>query len=176
MTRRFACLSLLALVLTAPLMPADDKKPAEPAGTEDGFRMTPDEKQLLEMTNAERAKEKLPQLTPNPLLFKIARLHSANMAKKGEMNHVLDGKTPPQRTLAGGYNYRRVAENIAMSEKYPKEERPPLKEIMEGWMNSDIHRENILRSGMEDIGLGIARNDKGEIYFTQLFATPRKKR
>lgn len=176
MTRWFACLPLLALVLAAPALPADDPKPAEPARAEAGFPLTGEEKELLELTNAERAKQKLPPLKPNPLLFKVARLHSANMAKKGEMNHVLDGKTPAQRTLDGGYNYRRVAENIAKAENFAKAGGPPLKEIVEGWMNSEVHRENILRSGMEEIGLGIARNDKGEVYYTQLFATPRKKR
>jgi uncharacterized protein YkwD len=170
MTRLFACLPLLALFLAAPALPADDTKPAEQGKAEAGFRMTADEKELLEMTNAERAKEKLPPLVPNPLLFKVARLHSANMAKKGEMKHVLDGKTPGERTLAGGYDYRKVAENLAVSDG------APLKEIVENWMKSEVHRDNILRSGLEEIGMGIARNDKGDIYYTQLFATPRKKR
>jgi uncharacterized protein YkwD len=165
MIRLLASLPLLAVVLAAPLTSADDKKKDEPA-----FEMTADEKQLLEMTNAERAKEKLPPLKPNPVLTKIARAHSANMAKKGEMKHVLDGKTPAQRTADGGYDYARVAENIAVSEN------AELKDVMEGWMNSKTHRENILRTGLEEIGLGLARNDKGEVYYTQLFGTQRKKR
>jgi uncharacterized protein YkwD len=176
MTRSFACLPLLALVLAAPALLADDKKPTEQAKAEDGFRMTADEKALLEMTNAERAKEKLPPLKPNPLLFKVARLHSENMAKKGEMNHVLDGKNPQQRTEAGGYVWRRVAENIAKSENFARGDGLPLKEIVEGWMNSKIHRDNILRNNVEEIGLGIARTDKGEVYYTQLFAAPGTKR
>jgi uncharacterized protein YkwD len=122
------------------------------------------------MTNDARAKEKLPPLKPNPVLFRIARLHSANMAKQGEMNHVLDGKNPAQRTLAGGYDYAKVAENIAESNG------APLKDIMEGWMNSKIHRDNILKAGFEEGGLGVARNDKGNVYYTQLFGTQRKKR
>jgi uncharacterized protein YkwD len=42
-------------------------------------------------------------------------------------------------------------------------------------MESAEHRKNILGVGYEEIGLGVARNDKNKIYFTQLFATPRKK-
>ncbi len=164
MTRLFASLPLLVLVLAAPALQADDPKKA-PA-----FQMTAEEKVLLDLTNAERAKEKLPPLSPNPLLFKVARLHSANMAKKGEMNHVLDGKGPGDRTLAGGYDYAKVAENLAVSDG------APLKEIVENWMNSKVHRDNILRGNLEEIGMGMARNDKGEIYYTQVFATARKKR
>ena len=165
MIRLLAALPLLAVALASPPLAADDKKKDEPP-----FELTADEKQILEMTNAERAKEKLPPLKPNPVLTKIARAHSANMAKKGEMKHVLDGKNPAQRTADGGYDYARVAENIAVGEN------AELKDIMEGWMNSKVHRENILRTGLEEIGLGIARNDKGEVYYTQLFGTQRKKR
>jgi uncharacterized protein YkwD len=45
---------------------------------------------------------------------------------------------------------------------------------MKGWMDSKGHRENILNPGFTEIGIGIARNDKGETYFTQEFAKPRK--
>src|SRR5579885_2357933 len=72
MIRLLAVLSALAFVVAVgPLLAEDAKK--EPA-----FKMTADEKKILELTNAERAKEKLPPLAPNPTLFKIARLHSAN--------------------------------------------------------------------------------------------------
>jgi uncharacterized protein YkwD len=151
---------------------ADDK--AEPR-----FKMTDEEKLLLEMTNAERAKHKLPPLTPNATLFKVARAHSANMARQEKMEHILDGKTPSQRTLAAGYDYRRVAENVAEFEygKPPEDKDKPdplaLKEIMKGWMESAGHRKNIL-GNYEEIGLGVARNDKNQVYFTQVFATPRK--
>ena len=50
-----------------------------------------------------------------------------------------------------------------------------LKEIMKGWMESPEHRKNILGAGYEQVGIGIGRTDKGKLYFTQLFATPRKK-
>jgi uncharacterized protein YkwD len=163
---RLVCLS--ALVFLAGLPADEDKKDAPPKQAD--FKMTRVEKQILEWTNAVRAGEKLPPLAPNPVLFTIARAHSQNMAKKGEMNHVLDGKTPAQRTLEGGYDYAKVGENIAYSDG------APLKDILDGWMNSKHHRENILRPNFEEIGLGVARNARGEIYFTQLFATPRKKK
>ncbi len=163
MIRLLAVLSALAFVVAVgPLLAEDAKK--EPA-----FKMTADEKKILELTNAERAKEKLPPLAPNPTLFKIARLHSANMAKKGEMKHELDGKGPAQRTEEGGYDYAKVAENIGLTEGLP------LEAIMKSWMESKAHHDNILDAGLHEIGIGIAHNDKGEVYYTQLFGRPRKK-
>jgi uncharacterized protein YkwD len=167
-------LTAVVFALAGPgVRPADDK--AAPA-----VEMTKEEQQLLELTNAERAKEKLPPLTPNATLFKVARRHSANMARKDEMNHVLDGKGPAERTRDAGYNYRRVAENIAEFEfGKPAEAQKPLdaaviKEIMQLWMNSAVHRKNILDGRVEEIGLGVARNEQGKVYFTQVFGTQRK--
>src|SRR5436309_7032417 len=87
----------------------------------DKFELTKDEKKLLELTNKEREKKKLPALKPNALLFKAARAHSANMARQEKMEHVLDGKTPGQRAKAAGYRYDWIAENIAAGEDWPLE-------------------------------------------------------
>jgi uncharacterized protein YkwD len=160
--------TFLAALLLLPVIwchaPAGDEK-KEPAK----LTLSEDEKTLLELTNKERAKEKMPPLEPNPLLFKMAREHSANMAKKGEMNHVLDGKTPPDRAKAAGYDYLNIAENIAAAEN------TPLPDVMKGWMDSKIHRDNILSKEVTEIGLGIARTEKGEYFYTQVFGRPKKK-
>ena len=156
---RFVILLSVVSVLTAAFAPAaDDKKDAPP------LKLSDDEKTLLDLTNAEH-KEKLPPLTANPLLFQAARDHSANMAKKGEMKHVLDGKNPQDRLDAVHYDFRKCGENIAYSDGIS------LQEIMKGWMNSKAHRENILDPAFTEIGIGVARNDKGEVYYTQDFGT-----
>jgi uncharacterized protein YkwD len=142
---------------------ADDKKEPEK------LELTQAEKELLELTNQERAKEKLPPLKPNLVLFRVARAHSANMAKKGEMKHDLDGKNPAQRVRAAGYAYRELAENIAWGEG------ETLEGVMKGWMKSKIHRDNILHGSFAEIGIGIVRTEKGEMYYTQVFALPKKK-
>ena len=165
MIRTLSGVWFLALFAVAvPFVPAEDKKEAPQV------EMTKDEKMLLELLNKERTKKELPPLQPNPLLFKVARAHSANMAKQEKMEHVLDGKNPGQRVLAAGYDYGKAAENIAVSEGT----RPPLRVIVKGWMESKIHRDNLLDDKVTETGLGIAKNDKGEIYYTQVFARPRK--
>jgi uncharacterized protein YkwD len=157
MTRRLALAFGLVLLVAA----APDKK--DPPKVE----MSGDEKALFELVNKEREGQKLPPLLPNRILIEVARAHSANMAKQGKMEHVLDGKTPAKRVEAAGYDYRRVGENIAWSDG----DTPA--NIVKGWMNSKSHRENILREGYTETGLGVVRNAKGEIYYTQVFATPR---
>src|SRR5262249_42430981 len=165
MIRALSGLWFLALfAVAAPFLPAEDKKEAPK------FAMTKDEQTLLELLNKERAEKELPPLRPNPLLFKVARGHSANMAKQEKMEHILDGKNPGQRVLAAGYDYGKVAENIAVSEGAAA----PLSMIVKGWMESKIHRDNLFNEQMSETGLGIAKNDKKEVYYTQIFARPRK--
>jgi uncharacterized protein YkwD len=158
---------LTLLLLAAPLVLADDKKEAPKTETR---TERSDEQTLLELVNKERAKKKLPPLRPNAILSKVARGHSANMAKQGKMEHVLDGKDPGDRVLAAGYDWGKVSENIAVSEPPGA----PLPQIVKEWMNSETHRKNLLSDRVTETGLGIAKNSKGEVYYTQLFARPRK--
>lgn len=165
MIRFFSRLSLLILVpLTASIGLAEDKKESAK------FEMTKEEQTLLKLLNKERAKADLPALKPNPLLFKAARGHSANMAKQEKMEHVLDGKRPSQRVEATGYDWGKVSENLAVSEGGES----PLDKIVKSWMDSKTHRENLLSGRVTETGLGIARNAKGDIYYTQIFARQRR--
>jgi len=133
------------------------------------FELTKEEKKLLELTNKEREKEKLPPLKPNSLLFKIARAHSTNMAKQGKMEHVLDDKNPVQRLKESGYKYAYFGENIAYGQD-------DFDQLMKGWMSSEGHRKNILSKNFTEIGLGIARSKDDVPYFTQVFGQPAKSR
>ena len=129
------------------------------------FQMSKEEKQLLDLTNQERKKEKLPLLKPSPLLFKIARAHSANMAKQNKMSHVLDGKNSAQRVKEGGYRYLSTGENIAFGDLSQEA-------LVKAWMGSKLHRANILSKKVTEIGLGIVPDKNGVPYYTQLFAKP----
>src|SRR6185437_9273688 len=100
MIRSVLRLSVLMLVpLAASLVRADDPKESTK------FKMSAEERTLLDLLNKERTKADLPALKPHPLLFKAARAHSANMAKQRKMEHELDGKRPTQRVEAAGYNW-----------------------------------------------------------------------
>src|SRR5947209_7305321 len=163
MTHSLPCGVALALLFLHCLRLASADERKEPARVQ----LSDAEKTILELTNKERARKDLPPLEPDPILCRVARAHSANMVRKGEMKHVLDGKNPAQRVDEAGYDYGRVGENIAFSDGlHPAE-------IVRSWMNSKVHRENILNSKFKHIGLGVARNDKDEVYYTQVFGTPR---
>jgi uncharacterized protein YkwD len=166
MSRLSVCLVVLPLLALGifSLTAADDPKPKD----ESKFELSKEEKEILKLTNEEREKEKLPVLELHPLLVKAARAHSANMAKQEKMDHVLDDKNPGQRVEAAGYKWMHVGENIAATDS----ETPPA--IVKLWMDSKLHRANILGKEFRHIGIGIAKNDKGETYYTEVFASPLK--
>lgn len=133
------------------------------------FTLSAAEKKLLDLTNAEREKEELPPLKANPILTKLARAHSQNMAKQEKLGHDLDCKSPFDRLREAKYEYQRAAENVAQSG-----EQASMADIMKLWLDSEPHRANILGDGYTEIGIGVAKNDKGEVYATQVFAKPFK--
>ena len=142
------------------------------SGDDDKVKLTPEEEKILELTNEARKEKKLPPFKVSPLLTKLARKHSANMAKQRKLEHTLDGKGPEQRIRESGYPYVSWAENIVMNRDTPA----GIKQCFQWWMESPPHRANILKPGLREIGIGMARTDKGQIFFTQVFATPRKQR
>src|SRR5262245_26583683 len=131
-------------------------------------KLSEEERAILEWTNQVREKEKLPALKAHPQLFAAARSHSANMAKKKEMKHELDGKSPDQRVLDTGYDYAEVGENLAGGDG-------PVPEFFKLWLKSPAHRDNIVNEKYQEIGIGLARDDKGQLYCTVVFGAQRKK-
>jgi uncharacterized protein YkwD len=133
----------------------------------DQLKLTEEEQAVIDSTNAERKKANLKPLAANALLMKAARLHAANMAKQDKLDHVLDKKNPADRVKDTGYRYFATGENIAWNPATPAD-------AVKGWMDSPPHKENILNNKYTEIGVALAKNEKGEIYWVQVFGTPRK--
>lgn len=151
------------MILLSPFqLSGQDKKSKEK------FKITKVEKKILDLTNRERKKANLPPLKPNPLLFKVAREHSKNMAKKRKLDHFLDGVSPFQRLKKAGYRYYHSGENIG----YGNAAWTPDK-IMDGWMKSEYHRKNILHKRYKEIGIGQGTTEDGISYYTQVFGLPK---
>jgi len=127
--------------------------------------LAPHEQALLDATNQARMKEGLVTLRPARLLMNAAREHAANMSKQNILSHELDGKNVDQRVKERGYTYFNVGENIAYNDATPEA-------AVESWMNSPGHRANILKKDFSEIGVGTARNEQGEPYYTQVFGRP----
>jgi uncharacterized protein YkwD len=120
---------------------------------------------LIDLTNQERRKQELQELTVDPLLMKMARDHSANMAKQNIMSHELNGVTFQQRLEQSGYKASMAGENIAAGQPTPAD-------AIAAWMKSPGHRANILNPDFTQIGVGIAQSAAGIFYYTQDFGTP----
>ncbi len=131
------------------------------------LEMTADERVILDLTNEARTKENLTAVKAESVLFGVARAHAANLAKKGELNHILDGKNPADRVRDSGYRYTWVGENIAAGDRWTPQK------TFKVWMDSKIHKDNIMDEKYKEIGLGIARGEDGQIYYVQVFAAPR---
>jgi uncharacterized protein YkwD len=155
---------LLLLFVLVPFAVARDKTDPKKDAKKDEFKLTAEEKAVIELTNAERKKadKGLEPLKMNPQLMEAARAHAANMAKQDKLDHVLDEKEPVDRTKAAGYKSRFVGENIAWNQKSPAQ-------VVAGWMKSEGHRENILRPEYAEIGVAVVRNTKGQPYWVQVF-------
>ncbi|MGW0662174.1 CAP domain-containing protein [Streptodolium elevatio] len=122
--------------------------------------------EVIALTNAERANHGMGSLSAEPHLTQAAQAHSDDMAARDYFDHAsLDGRQPADRVRATGYDYSRVAENIAAGQPTPAE-------VVQGWMNSPGHRANILTPELTQIGIGIAHGGSYRIYWTQVFGTP----
>jgi uncharacterized protein YkwD len=160
------CVLMFALIASVGAQEKKEEPKIEPKKEE--LKLSKDEEAVIDLTNAERKKADLMPLKPNLKLMTAARDHAANMAKQDKFEHNLDGKEPADRVKDAGYIYSRTGENIAWNPKTPKE-------VVQGWMNSPPHRENILKPEYTEVGVAVAKNKKGEGYWVQVFGTPRKK-
>ena len=139
--------------------------PALTRGDDPPLKMSEEEQEVVKLINAQRKLAGLEEFQPNIKLFESARLHAANMARQNKLDHELDGKTMVDRLQASGYNLESVAENIARKQTTPRK-------LIAGWMDSEGHKKNMLTSDFVHVGVGMAKNDKGELYWVAVFASP----
>jgi len=87
---------------------------------------------------------------------------SLYMARTGNFTHVWkNGSTFVARSHAAGYQ-QPSGENIAWGYRTSQE-------VIDAWMASPGHRENILNCDAHSIGTGVAYGDNGLPYYTQVF-------
>ena len=108
------------------------------------------------------------KLTRNLRLQSAAQRQSDWMVKHDQFSHDgRGGSEPLNRAAPAGYNGQYVGENIF---KHPVDrDRKKLgKKLVDGWMKSPGHRENILNDRFIHIGVGVAER-KGYVFVTQKF-------
>lgn len=118
------------------------------------------ETQVVELTNAERAKYGLAPLKAHAPLMAVAQAKSEDMAANNYFSHNSPTLGSPfDQMKAAGISYRAAGENIAQGQRSPEE-------VVQAWMNSEGHRANILNANFTHIGVGYVESGN---YWTQQF-------
>ncbi len=124
---------------------------------------------LYELTNAEREKEGLSPLSYNEKLAAAAQKKAEDMFAKNYWSHYApDGTTPWSFILGSGYKYEYAGENLAKNFMFTDG-------VVDAWMKSPTHRENIMRKEYNEIGFAIANgvlNGEETTLVVQMFGTP----
>ena len=126
---------------------------------------------VIALTNVERNRFGLSPLSFDSQLSRAAQQHSVDMAVNDYFNHQgLNGSTPRDRIRSAGYQDWTSGENIAAGQTTPEA-------VVQAWMNSPGHRENLLNPNFQSIGIGyfFLTQDTGKYnyyhYWTQKFGT-----
>lgn len=128
--------------------PPPSKKPS-PSPTDASART-----EVLALVNQERAKVGCSPLSTSAPLTSLAQNFSEDMAARGFFDHTdPDGDTPWDRAAQAGVQGL-GAENIARGQA-------DAQAVMEGWMNSEGHRANILNCDYKTIGIGVHEGSGG---------------
>lgn len=105
--------------------------------------------QIIEGTNKERREKGLAPLRENQALSVAAEAKAKNMFEENYWAHFApSGKDPWSFILRSGYKFSYAGENLARNFQTSED-------IVKAWMYSPTHRDNILNSKYEDIGIAV---------------------
>ncbi len=141
-----------------PVTPAKPETPSADAGETKDLTYA---EQVVELVNAERAKEGLSPLTIDKTLGSAALVRAKEIQSTFAHTRPNGSSFATAITEAGG-SYRGAGENIAYGQKSPKA-------VVTAWMNSAGHRANIMNKSYTKIGVGYLTNSNVP-YWVQLFS------
>jgi len=114
-----------------------------------GFASNIAPEEIVRLTNEVRQKKGLAPLTLNKTLVEVAKQKGADMFAKNYWAHNNpDGTTPWYFYKNVGYSYLYAGENLAR-------DFGDSQSVVAAWMNSPTHRDNILSSRYEEIGIAV---------------------
>jgi uncharacterized protein YkwD len=158
--------------------PTDPPPPPPPPGTSCGTTWAPEwiafEDQVVSLINARRAagatcgtvvKPAVGPLVVDVALREASRCHSLDMGVNAYFSHTgLDGSSPWDRIAEAGYTASPTGENIAAGYATPQQ-------VVDGWMTSPGHCNNIMNGGSNETGVGYAYQAGSPYgrYWTQTF-------
>ncbi len=134
-----------------------------------GFASDISPERVIELTNQKRLESGLPPLRYNQTLTLAALAKAGDMFAFDYWSHISpSGRDPWVFFNEAGYDYLHAGENLAR-DFYTNEA------VVEAWMASPTHRENILSGKYEEIGLAVVNGTLEGVETTlvvQLFGTP----
>jgi uncharacterized protein YkwD len=137
-------------------------------GSVSGSAESPVQREVLTLVNEHRRRAGCRGVTLDRRLIAAANRHAADMARRGYFAHSSpSGDRAGDRVQDAGYRWSRYGENIARGQSSAYE-------VVDGWMHSPEHRENILDCDLTQMGVGLAFAPDDEPYWVQNFATPRR--
>jgi uncharacterized protein YkwD len=124
---------------------------------------------LRHLVNEVRRDHHLIPLRESEELARVAHAHAEDMVRRRYFAHVNpDGANPLDRVRAAGVSgFRMLAENLGTS----NESGDRLRAIVRAWLDSPVHRENLLNPAFNTSGLAIARTHDDLTIVVQLYAT-----
>ncbi|WP_416730724.1 CAP domain-containing protein [Fictibacillus sp. JL2B1089] len=139
------------------------KAPAEAAPkAEAGAELTAQEQQMLDLVNQEREKQGLPALKADPELTKVARVKAKDMIDNNYFDHNSPTYGSPFDMMKKfGVEYNTAGENLAGNSSVDG--------AHTSLMNSQGHRENILKSEYTSVGIGVVDGGQYGKMFVQMF-------
>jgi uncharacterized YkwD family protein len=139
----------------------EQKQPEKPQKQEQPAQgLSAAESKVIELTNAERRKNGLPDLKADTSLSNVARKKSDDMQANNYFSHTSPTYGSPFDMMRDfGVSYNTAGENIAQGQQTPEQ-------VVQAWMNSAGHRKNILSGDFTHIGVGY--NQTGH-HWTQMF-------
>lgn len=134
-----------------------------------GFATDISVSKLYELTNNQRTQNHLSTLHYNDALAQAAQKKAQDMFAKNYWAHFApDGTTPWSFILSSGYQYEYAGENLAKNFLFSQN-------VVDAWMNSPSHRENILKSQYTDVGFAVVNgtlNGEQTTLVVQMFGKP----
>jgi uncharacterized YkwD family protein len=135
--------------------------PQNDQSTQTSTNMSEFQQKVVELVNQERAKVGLKPVVAKTDLTKVAQVKAEDMATNKYFSHTSPTYGSPFDMMKQfGINYSYAGENIAMGYRTPES-------VMQGWMNSEGHKKNILNPNFTEIGVGFTSNG---YYWVQEFA------